>query len=79
MADFFESFKKILTVANLMKYLHGLEKTIIISALAVVIGIVIGVILAMINYLYKKTGKFKILSVLVGLVRTKYSSQSHIV
>ena len=70
MSDFIKSFEKILTADNLMKYLHGLEKTIIISALAVVIGIVIGVILAMVNYLHKKTGKLKFFSVLANIYIT---------
>ena len=62
MIEFIESFKKILTVDNLINYLEGLGYTIIISLSAAIIGVILGVMLAMINYLNKKTGKLKVLS-----------------
>ncbi len=43
-------------------YLEGLGNTIIIAIVAALIGTVIGVTFAMVNYLNKKTGKLKILS-----------------
>ena len=70
MADFFESFHKILTVDNLINYLNGFANTIIISLSAAIIGIVIGVLLAMVNYLNKKTGKFKVISKITNIYIT---------
>lgn len=70
MSNFIESFKKVLTTDNIEMYLGGLKNTLIISALAVAVGIVVGVVLAMINYLNKKTGKFKILSFLANIYIT---------
>ena len=43
-------------------YLEGLGNTIIIAIVAALIGTVIGVACAMVNYLNKKTGKLKIVS-----------------
>ena len=43
-------------------YLEGLGNTLIIALVAALIGTVIGVTFAMINYLNKKTGKLKVLS-----------------
>lgn len=43
-------------------YFEGLGNTLLIAALAAVIGITIGVLLAMVNYVYKKTGRLMILS-----------------
>lgn len=42
-------------------YLEGLGNTLIIAFFAALIGIVIGVIFAVINYVNKKTGKLKVL------------------
>ncbi len=42
-------------------YLEGLGNTLIIALLAALIGTVIGVLFAVINYVNKKTGKFKAL------------------
>lgn len=54
-------------------YFEGLGNTLIISALALVIGVVIGFIIAIINYTNKKTGKLSVLSgifkVYITLVR----------
>lgn len=43
-------------------YMEGLENTLIIALFAIVIGIIVGVTLAVINYINKKSGKLKILS-----------------
>jgi len=43
-------------------YFEGLGNTLIISALALVIGVVLGFIIAIVNYTHKKTGKLNILS-----------------
>ena len=53
-----------------MLYLEGLGNTVIIASVAVLIGLVIGVLFAMINYLKKKTGKLKFLSALVNIYIT---------
>ena len=46
-------------------YFEGLGNTIIIAIVAALIGTVIGVAFAMVNYLNKKTGKLKVLSKIV--------------
>lgn len=51
-------------------YLEGLGNTIIIALVAALIGTVIGVVFAMINYLNKKTGKLKILSKIANVYIT---------
>lgn len=43
-------------------YLKGLENTLLIALIATLIGVAIGIVLAMINYVNKKTGKLKILA-----------------
>ena len=61
--DFIESIRKALIVQDRWKlYLEGLGNTIVIALIAAIIGTVVGVLLAMINYLNKKTGKFKVIS-----------------
>lgn len=42
-------------------YLEGLGNTLIIAFIAALIGTVIGVLLAMVNYVNKKTGKLRVL------------------
>lgn len=42
-------------------YLEGLVNTLKIAFMATIIGVIIGVLLAMVNYVHKKTGKLKIL------------------
>ena len=51
-------------------YLEGLGNTIVIALLAALIGTVIGVAFAMVNYLNKKTGKLKILSKIANVYIT---------
>lgn len=48
-------------------YLEGLGNTILIAAMATIIGIILGTIFAVINYVNKKTGKLKPLSVLANI------------
>lgn len=58
-----ERLKKAVVVQDRWKlYLEGLGNTILIALIAALIGTAIGVCLAMINYLNKKTGKLRILS-----------------
>lgn len=51
-------------------YLEGLGNTILIALMATVIGVILGVLFAVINYVNKKTGKFKILAVLSNIYIT---------
>ena len=78
MKDFFleiwNDFSKAFIVQDRWKlYLEGLGNTLIIALMAAVIGITIGVVLAMINYINKKTGKLrtatKISNVYITVVR----------
>ena len=58
-----ERFRSAFIAQNRWKlYLQGIQNTLIISLIAVVIGITIGFIIATVNYIYKKTGKLRILS-----------------
>lgn len=62
-ASILERFKKAVIVQDRWKmYLEGLGNTIAIAVVAAIIGTIIGVCLAMVNYLNKKTGKLSILS-----------------
>ena len=47
-------------------YFEGLEKTLIIAVLACLVGVTIGILLALINYVNKKTGKLKVLSLIAN-------------
>lgn len=78
MKDFFleiwNDFAKAFIVQDRWKlYLEGLGNTLIIALIAAIIGITIGVVLAMINYINKKTGKLrtatKISNVYITIVR----------
>lgn len=51
-------------------YFNGLETTLIIAAIAVIIGVVIGILLALINYVNKKTGKLKVLAAIAQVYIT---------
>lgn len=66
-----ERFEKAFFVDDRWKmYLEGLGNTIIIAIVAAIIGTVIGVSLAMINYINKKTGKLKIVSRIANIYIT---------
>ncbi len=63
--NFFESIWKSFSKAVLVQdrwkmYLEGLGNTLIIALMAALIGIFIGVMMAMIKYVNKKTGKAKV-------------------
>ncbi len=45
-------------------YLEGLGNTLIIAIVAAIIGVTIGVLFAMVAYVNKRTGKFKVLKVI---------------
>lgn len=73
--NFFETlyarFAKSFIVENRWKlYLEGLRNTLIIALIAAVIGIIIGFTFAAINYIHKKTGKLKLLSVIANIYIT---------
>lgn len=51
-------------------YLRGLGNTLLIAIFAILIGVAVGVALAMINYLRKKTGRYKILSSIINVYIT---------
>ena len=51
-------------------YLRGLGNTLLIALFALLIGVTVGVILAMINYLHKKTGKLKLISRIINVYIT---------
>lgn len=69
--ELWRSFEKSFLLENRWKlYLEGLRNTLIIALIAALIGITIGVICAMTNYVYKKTGKVKFLSKIVNLYIT---------
>ncbi len=55
-------YKAFIYDARYKLYFQGLGNTLLIALLATLIGVGIGVVLAMINYVNKKTGKFNILS-----------------
>lgn len=69
--SFLDKFKKAFILQDRWKlYLEGLGNTLLIAVIAALIGTVIGVCFAMINYLNKKTGKLKILSKIANLYIT---------
>ncbi len=70
-ASVFSKFSKAFFEQDRWKmYLEGLGNTIIIALVAALIGTVIGVAFAMVNYLNKKTGKLKILSKIANIYIT---------
>ena len=67
MVEFLKSFSKAFILQDRWKlYIQGLENTVIIATIAALIGVVIGVLFAMVNYLKRKTGKLKFLSAIVN-------------
>ncbi len=65
MSEFFEDigrrFSKAVIVEDRWKlYIEGLGNTLLIALIAAMIGIVLGVTMAMINYVNKKTGKLRV-------------------
>ncbi len=75
MIQFFDTitqlFNKTFIVDNRYQYfLTGLKNTIVTALAATVMGIIIGVIVAIVKVLHKKTGKLKILNWLFGVYTT---------
>ena len=63
MNELWTRFAKAFIVQDRWKmYLEGLGNTLLIALIAALIGIVLGVTMAMIKYINKKTGKLKILT-----------------
>lgn len=70
-ASVFTDFKKAFLVDDRWSlYLEGLGNTLIIAGIAAIIGTVIGVFFAMVNYINKKTGKLKVLKVIANIYIT---------
>lgn len=62
MNNFFENFYKAVILDNRWEwYLSGLGRTLLISLGAIAIGVFLGVVVALITYINKKFGKFKVL------------------
>ncbi|MBQ9736615.1 MAG: amino acid ABC transporter permease [Clostridia bacterium] len=60
-SDLWRRFSKAVIVEDRwLLYLEGLGNTLLIALMAAVLGITIGVVLAMINYINKKTGKLRV-------------------
>lgn len=69
--DLWRSFEKSFLVENRWKlYIEGLRNTLIIALIAAAIGVTIGVICAMTNYINKKTGKLKVLTKIANIYIT---------
>ena len=73
--QFFESFiqqfnKTFIVDDRYMYFLKGLQNTIITAVAATLMGIIIGVIVAIIKVLHKKTGKLKLLNLIFELYTT---------
>lgn len=70
-ASVWTDFKKAFIVDDRwMLYLEGLGNTLIIAAIAALIGTAIGVFFAMVNYINKKTGGLKVLKVIANIYIT---------
>ncbi len=70
-ASIIDRLRKAVIVDDRWKlYLEGLGNTIIIALIAALIGTVIGVFFAMVNYINKKTGKLKALKVIANIYIT---------
>ena len=70
-ASVWTDFKKAFIVDDRwMLYLEGLGNTLIIAAIAALIGTAIGVFFAMVNYINKKTGGLKVLKVIANVYIT---------
>lgn len=70
-ASIMDRLRKAIIVDDRWKlYLEGLGNTIIIALVAALIGTVIGVFFAMVNYINKKTGKLKVLKAIANVYIT---------
>lgn len=70
--DLYENFYKALAFNRWQLYLEGLGKTLQISLGAIAIGVFLGIIAALVQYLHKKYGKLKVLSKLFDLYITVF-------
>ncbi len=71
MASLIQRFERAFIIQDRWKlYFEGLGNTIIIALVAACIGITLGVIFAMINYINRKTGKLKVLSYIANFYIT---------
>ena len=70
--DLYENFYKALAFNRWQWYLEGLGKTLLISLGAVAIGVFLGIIAALVQYLHKKYGKLKVFSKLFDLYITVF-------
>lgn len=69
--ELWRSFEKSFLLENRWKlYIEGLRNTLIIAFIAALIGITIGVICAMTNYIHKKTGRVKVLTKIANIYIT---------
>lgn len=63
--DFFDNFYRAIIYQNRwLWYIEGLGKTLLISVGAILLGVILGIIVALIKYINKKFGNFKIGSVI---------------
>ncbi len=53
-----------------MLYIKGLGNTLLIAIFAILIGVALGIVFAMVNYIYKKTGKLKPFSIVINFYIT---------
>lgn len=66
-----ERFRRAFIVQDRWKlYLEGLRNTLIIAGIAALIGILLGVLCAMVNYIHKKNGKLRVPAVICRLYIT---------
>lgn len=65
-----EKFYKALAFGRWEWYLDGLGKTLLISLGAIVMGVLLGIIVALIKYVYKKYGNLKVLSTICDIYLT---------
>lgn len=68
----FEKFSKALAFGRWQWYLDGLGKTLLISLGAVVLGVLLGIIVALLKYVHKKYGGLKVGSYLCDIYLTVF-------
>ena len=60
--ELYEKFYKALAYGRWKWYVDGIGKTLLISLGAILIGVILGIIIALVQYTYKKYGNLKVLS-----------------
>ena len=68
----FEKFSKALAFGRWQWYLDGLGKTLLISLGAVVLGVLLGIIVALLKYVHKKYGGLKIANYISDIYLTVF-------